>query len=122
MLDISIKIAEYLRSKLDDNIYNLIQDDKAGNSFIVVVLKGLQGDYSKDFNSYYDVKFDLIFINNQHSTGINKVIEVNNLLEKRSIEFDDYILNNLQLSNFNENYSNNSYLFTLSYLGTIENK
>ena len=122
MLDISKRIAEKIRT-FDDikhgNVYNLIQDDKANSNFIVVELASLVGDYTKDYESYYDVKFNIVIISNQFDKGNNTSILLNNHFEKREIDFDDYVLTSIQLSNFSEKYAATSYINTLTYTASI---
>lgn len=125
MLDISKKIAGKIRTFTDiqhGNIYNLIQDDKAGSNFIVVELAGLAGDYTKDYDSYYDIKFNIVIISNQFDKGNNTSILINQKFEKREIDFDDYILTSIQLSNFSEKYASTSYINTLTYTASIHYK
>ena len=125
MLDISKRIAEKIRT-FDDikhgNVYNLIQDDKANSNFIVVELASLVGDYTKDYESYYDVKFNIVIISNQFDKGNNTSILLNNHFEKREIDFDDYILTSIQLANFSEKYAATSYINTLTYTASIHYK
>ena len=125
MLDISKRIAEKIRT-LDDikhgNVYNLIQDDKANSNFIVVELASLVGDYTKDYESYYDVKFNIVIISNQFDKGNNTSILLNNHFEKREIDFDDYVLTSIQLANFSEKYAATSYINTLTYTASIHYK
>lgn len=125
MLDISKRIANKIRT-FDDikhgNVYNLIQDDKANSDFIVVELVGLGGDYTKDYESYYDIKFNIIIISNQFDKGNNTSILLNNHFEKREIDFDDYVLTSIQLSNFSEKYAVTSYINTLTYTASIHYK
>ena len=122
MLDISKRIANKIRT-FDDikhgNVYNLIQDDKANSDFIVVELVGLGGDYTKDYESYYDIKFNIVIISNQFDKGNNTSILLNNHFEKREIDFDDYVLTSIQLSNFSEKYAATSYINTLTYTASI---
>lgn len=125
MLDISKRIANKIRT-FDDikhgNVYNLIQDDKANSDFIVVELVGLGGDYTKDYESYYDIKFNIVIISNQFDKGNNTSILLNNHFEKREIDFDDYVLTSIQLSNFSEKYAVTSYINTLTYTASIHYK
>lgn len=125
MLDISKRIADKIRT-FDDikhgNVYNLIQDDKANSNFIVVELVSLVGDYTKDYESYYDVKFNIVIISNQFDKGNNTSILLNNHFEKREIDLDDYILTSIQLSNFSEKYVATSYINTLTYTASIHYK
>jgi len=125
MLDISKRIANKIRT-FDDikhgNVYNLIQDDKANSDFIVVELVGLGGDYTKDYGSYYDIKFNIVIISNQFDKGNNTSILLNNHFEKREIDFDDYVLTSIQLSNFSEKYAATSYINTLTYTASIHYK
>lgn len=125
MLDISKRIADKIRT-FDDikhgNVYNLIQDDKANSNFIVVELASLVGDYTKDYESYYDVKFNIVIISNQFDKGNNTSILLNNHFEKREIDFGDYILTSIQLSNFSEKYAATSYINTLTYTASIHYK
>lgn len=125
MLDIGKRIADKIRT-FDDikhgNVYNLIQDDKANSNFIVVELVSLVGDYTKDYESYYDVKFNIVIISNQFDKGNNTSILLNNHFEKREIDFDDYILTSIQLSNFSEKYVATSYINTLTYTASIHYK
>jgi hypothetical protein len=125
MLDISKRIADKIRT-FDDikhgNVYNLIQDDKASSDFIVVELASLAGDYTKDYESYYDVKFNIVIISNQFDKGNNTSILLNNHFEKREIDFDDYILTSIQLANFSEKYAATSYINTLTYTASIHYK
>lgn len=125
MLDISKRIADKIRT-FDDiehgNVYNLIQDDKANSDFIVVELVGLGGDYTKDYGSYYDIKFNIVIISNQFDKGNNTSILLNNHFEKREIDFDDYVLTSIQLSNFSEKYAATSYINTLTYTASIHYK
>ena len=125
MLDISKRIANKIRT-FDDikhgNVYNLIQDDKANSDFIVVELVGLGGDYTKDYESYYDIKFNIVIISNQFDKGNNTSILLNNHFEKREIDFDDYVLTSIQLSNFSEKYAATSYINTLTYTASIHYK
>ena len=125
MLDISKRIADKIRT-FDDiehgNVYNLIQDDKANSDFIVVELVGLGGDYTKDYGSYYDIKFNIVIISYQFDKGNNTSILLNNHFEKREIDFDDYVLTSIQLSNFSEKYAATSYINTLTYTASIHYK
>ena len=125
MLDISKRIAEKIRTFdgiKQGNVYNLIQDDKANSNFIVVELASLVGDYTKDYESYYDVKFNIVIISNQFDKGNNTSILLNNHFEKREIDFDDYVLTSIQLANFSEKYAATSYINTLTYTASIHYK
>lgn len=98
-----------------NQIYNIINDERAKPPFLVVELKSLLPEYTKEWDNFDNGSFNIVCIDSKYDTIIDLASKIRDKFEFKNYTVNNYQIDSFQFNGFIEDFNNELYTGIVSF-------
>ena len=102
-------------------IYNIINDERTTTPFLVVELKSLLPEYTKEYYINDEAEFNIVCVASKYDVVIELASKLRDKLETKKYVLDSHTLDSIRFNGFEEDFTNNLYTGVISFTCKIFN-